>query len=409
MPTAVELLERQVRAQLMGRAPGGTDDEAVLLETIGRAVEEYDLRSLREDLPLLGDPARARQRILDALTGFGVLQPLLDDPEIEEIWLNGPHQIFVARGGVSELTSLSMSQEELQSIVERMLAPSNRRVDLSSPFVDASLPDGSRLHVIIPELSRGVWNVNIRKFVAKARRLEQLVSRGSLSAQAARYLTAAVAAGLNIVVSGATQAGKTTLLNCLAAAIGPRERVVTIEEVFEVNVPLRDVASLQCRPANLDGAGEVVMRQLVKEALRMRPDRIIVGEVREAECFDLLLALNAGLPGLATLHANGVREAVGKLCTLPLLAGANISPAFVVPTVAATVDLVVHVAKAPDGRRHVTDIALLGAASPEGVIELSKVFSDTGQGLLLRSEACADHPKFQRAGANVSALLGSVA
>lgn len=409
MKTAVELVEEQVRAQLMRRAPGQPGEEAALAELVARAVDEYDLRSLKEDLPALGDPHSVRRRILDSLTGFGVLQPLLDDPEVEEIWLNGPHQIYVARGGVSELTPLRMTQEALQSLVERMLAPTSRRVDLSSPFVDASLPDGSRLHVIIPELSRGVWNVNIRKFVARAQRLEHLVARGSLTPQAARYLTAAVAAGLNIVVSGATQAGKTTLLNCLSAAIGPRERVVTIEEVFEVSVPLRDVASLQCRPANLDGAGEIGMRQLVKEALRMRPDRIIVGEVREAECFDLLLALNAGLPGLATLHANGVREAVTKLCTLPLLAGANISADFVVPTVAATVDAVVHVSKAPDGRRHVSDIALLGGATPEGVIELSHVFSDTGQGLTLRSEACAEHPKFARAGANVAALLGSVA
>lgn len=409
MKTAVELLEEQVRARLMRRAPGAPEDEAALAELVARAVDDYDLRSLSEDLPALGDPHFVRKRILDALTGFGPLQPLLDDPEIEEIWLNGPHQIYVARGGVSELTPLRMTQEALQALVERMLAPTSRRVDLSSPYVDAALPDGSRLHVIIPELSRGVWNVNIRKFVARAQRLEHLVARGSLTAQAARYLTAAVAAGLNIVVSGATQAGKTTLLNCLAAAIGPRERVVTIEEVFEVSVPLRDVASLQCRPPNLDGAGEVGMRQLVKEALRMRPDRIIVGEVREAECFDLLLALNAGLPGLATLHANGVREAVTKLCTLPLLAGANISADFVVPTVAATVDAVVHVSKAPDGRRSVSDIALLGGATPEGVIELSHVFTDTGRGLTLRSEACAEHPKFERAGANVAALLGSVA
>lgn len=168
--------------------------------------------------------------------------------------------------------------------------------------MDASLPDGSRLHVVIPDITRRHWAVNIRKFIARASRLEHLVELGTLTPQAARFLGAAVASGLNVLVSGATQAGKTTMLNCLGASIGARERVVTVEEIFELQLPLRDVVGLQCRQSNLEGVGEIPLRRLVKEALRMRPDRLIVGEVREAESLDMLIALNSGLPEISEAH-----------------------------------------------------------------------------------------------------------
>src|SRR3954454_12187485 len=190
------------------------------------------------------------------------------------------------------------------------------------------LPDGSRLHVVIPDITRQHWALNIRKFVIRAHTLDQLVELGSLSGQAARFLDAAVVAGLTVIVAGGTQAGKTTLLNCLAAAIPPRERVVTCEEVFELRLPLPDVVAMQTRQANLEGTGEVRLRRLVTEALRMRPERLIVGEVRQEESLDLLIALNSGLPGMCTIHANSAREAVVKLCTLPLLAGENVTHAF---------------------------------------------------------------------------------
>ncbi|ELT45517.1 Flp pilus assembly protein, ATPase CpaF [Arthrobacter nitrophenolicus] len=245
--------------------------------------------------------------------------------------LNAPNEIFVARNGESELTSLSLSDQQVRDLVERMLKSSGRRLDMSSPFVDAALPDGSRLHVVIPDVTRRHWAVNIRKFVVKASRLEHLVELGTLTPQSARFLGAAVSSGLNILVSGATQAGKTTMLNCLAANIGSRERVITVEEIFELQLPLRDVVGLQCRQPNLEGEGEIPLRRLVKEALRMRPDRLVVGEVREAESLDMLIALNSGLPGMCTVHANSAHDAVTKICTLPLLAGENISSAFVVP------------------------------------------------------------------------------
>jgi pilus assembly protein CpaF len=308
---------------------------------------------------------------MDSLTGLGRLQPLLDDPDIEEIWLNGCDRVFVARNGVAELTALRLAQDELRLLVERMLAPTNRHLDLSSPFVDATLPDGSRLHVAIPDVTPGPWYVNIRKFVSRTRRLADLVTAGSLTAPAANFLEAAVIAGLNILVSGPTQAGKTTLLGCLTAAIPPRERLVVAEEVRELSVPLRDVVALQCRPPNLDGTGEITLRRLVKEALRMRPDRMVIGEVREAESLDLLLALNAGLPGAATIHANSARDALTKLCALQLLAGPNISQAFVTATVSNTIDLVVHCGRRRDGSRQVEEIAMVGPATEGGVIEMA--------------------------------------
>ncbi|MDQ6739904.1 MAG: Flp pilus assembly complex ATPase component TadA, partial [Actinomycetota bacterium] len=347
----------------------------------------------------------ARQIVFDAVAGFGALQPFLDDDSIEEIWINAPTEIYVARNGESELTSLTLTDQQIRDLVERMLKSSGRRLDLSSPFVDAALPDGSRLHVVIPDVTRVHWAVNIRKFIVKASRLDHLVRLGSLSPQAARFLGAAVSSGLNILVSGATQAGKTTMLNCLGASIGSRERVVTVEEIFELQLPLRDVVGLQCRQPNLEGLGEIPLRRLVKEALRMRPDRLIVGEVREAESLDMLIALNSGLPGMCSIHANSAHDAVTKLCTLPLLAGANISASFVVPTVASCIDLVVHCVRLPNGRRQVSEILFLGRRVENGVIESGTVFATTSAGLQAVAASMPSPEKFAAAGYDVAALL----
>ncbi len=315
----------------------------------------------------------------------------------------------MARGGVAELTPTILTAEDVRDLVERMLKTTGRRVDLSSPFVDATLPDGSRLHVVIPDITRTHWQVNVRKFVVKADHLDDLVRLGTLTRQAANFLDAAVASGLNVLVAGGTQAGKTTLLNCLAAAIPPRERVITCEEVFELKIPLRDVASMQCRQPSLEGTGEVPLRRLVKEALRMRPSRIIVGEVRQEESLDLLIALNSGVPGMCTLHANSAREAVTKMCTLPLLAGENVSSRFVVPTVAAAVDLVVHVALERDGVRRVREIVAVPGRAEGDVIEIADLFTTRG-GRLVRGDGFPPHREaFERAGYDVAALLAQEA
>ena len=402
---AVQIVEDEVRELIRVRGLDPLTQSGEVRRLVEAAVSDYDERSLLGILPPLGQVEAARKRVFDAVAGFGVLQPLLDDPAVEEIWINSPAEIFVARNGRSELTPLVLNPEQVRGLVERMLKSSGRRLDLSSPFVDAALPDGSRLHVAIPDITRRHWAVNIRKFVARARRLEHLVDLGTLTPQAAAFLAAAVEGGLNILVSGATQAGKTTLLNCLAAAIGPRERVVTVEEIFELQLPLRDVVGLQCRLPNLEGAGEIPLRRLVKEALRMRPDRLIVGEVREAEALDMLIALNAGLPGMCTIHANSAHDAVTKICTLPLLAGQNISSSFVLPTVASCIDLVVHCARTPAGRREVVEILALGRRVENGVIEASLLFQKVDGRLQSTAVSMPAPEKFARAGFNVAELL----
>jgi len=402
---AVRIVEDEVRELIRRRGLDPLRQAGEVRRLVEEAISDYDERALLAPLPPIGSLETARRFVFDAVAGFGPLQPLLDDPAIEEIWLNAPDEIFVARNGESELTSIALTEQQVRDLVERMLKSSGRRLDMSSPFVDAALPDGSRLHVVIPDVTRRHWAINIRKFVVKASRLEHLVELGTLTPQSARFLGAAVASGLNILVSGATQAGKTTMLNCLAASIGTRERVVTVEEIFELQFPLRDVVGLQCRQPNLEGEGEIPLRRLVKEALRMRPDRLVVGEVREAESLDMLIALNSGLPGMCTVHANSAHDAVTKICTLPLLAGENISSAFVVPTVASCIDLVVHCSRLPNGRRQVTEILSLGRRVENGVIESSMVFDLADGRLRPRANSMPAAEKFARSGYDVAALL----
>lgn len=402
---AVRTVESEVRELIRRSGLDPTRDLREMRQLVDDAVADYDERSLHGGLPTLSDLGEATKSVLDAVAGFGPLQQYLEDPAIEEIWINEPSKVFVARGGLAELTNTILTADEVRDLVERMLKSSGRRVDLSSPFVDATLPDGSRLHVVIPDITREHWNVNIRKFVVKADHLEDLVQLGTLTRGAARFLDAAVVAGLNILVAGGTQSGKTTMLNCLSSAIPPRERVVTCEEVFELKIPLRDVASMQCRQPSLEGTGEVPLRRLVKEALRMRPSRIIVGEVRQAESLDLLIALNSGLPGMCTLHANSAREAVNKMCTLPLLAGENVGSRFVVPTVAGSIDVVIHIALERDGVRRVREIVAVPGRVEGDVIEVADIFTSRG-GRLVRADGFPPHvDRFERAGYDIAALL----
>ena len=310
------------------------------------------------------------------------LDTLIADPTLEEVWINDPDQVFVAESGVSRAVPMSLSAMEIRGFVERVLRQTGRRVDVSSPFVDASLSDGSRLHVVIPDITKAHWSVNIRKFSQSLRGLGDLVDVGVLSLEAADYLRGAVAGGKSVLVSGATQAGKTTMLMALLDAIPDSERIVTVEETFELALHRPDHVGMQCRGESLEGTGEVTLRRLVKEALRMRPDRLVVGEVREAEALDLLIALNSGLPGMCSIHAKSAQHALVKLCTLPLLAGRNIDHSFVLPTVAGTIDVVVHLQRGPDGVRRVIDILAPTGSVVEGVIETRTVFHRDGESLI---------------------------
>ena len=404
-PTATEHIKDEVRELIRRRGIDPVTDHRSTRLLIDEVVAHYEERVPVSSLPPLLDRAGAVRSVFDALAGLGPLQKFLDDPAVEEIWVNQPGRVFIARHGRSELTTVVLSAQDVRDLVERMLKPSGRRLDLSSPFVDALLPDGSRLHAVIPDITREHLSLNIRKFVVAANGLDDLVALGTVTPHAARFLEGAVTAGLNIIVAGGTQAGKTTLLNTLINSIPARERVITCEEVFELRPNLPDVVAMQTRQPNLEGHGEIRLRRLVKEALRMRPSRLIVGEVRQEESLDLLIALNSGLPGMCSVHANSAREAVVKLCTLPLLAGENVTDAFVVPTVAGCIDLVVQIGVEPDGSRRIREIVALPGRVEGAVVETEDIFVSRG-GKLVRAQGYPPHAdRFARYGIDLVELL----
>ncbi|MDQ4055600.1 MAG: Flp pilus assembly complex ATPase component TadA [Actinomycetota bacterium] len=401
----VDELDQSVRALVRREGVDPQRDAGLVRRIAEGVVRAHDERSLTGVVAPVPDADSMVGELVARVSGFGPLQPFLEDPAVEEIWINDPSRVFVARNGRHELTNLMLSSAQVTELVERMLKSSGRRIDISQPFVDAMLPDGHRLHVVLEGISRGFSAVNIRKFVLRAARLSDLVELGSLTLRAAAFLEASVRAGLNVLVAGGTQAGKTTMLNCLAAAIPGGERVVSAEEVFELRFPHPDWVPMQTRQSGLEGTGEIRLRDLVKEALRMRPSRIIVGEVRSEECLDLLLALNAGLPGMCTLHANSAREALVKTCTLPLVAGENISARFVVPTVAASLDLVVHLGIDAQGVRRVNEIVGVPGRVENDIIETEPIFERAGGELKRAGGMPPRLDLFDRAGLDVHAIL----
>ncbi|MDO5728212.1 MAG: ATPase, T2SS/T4P/T4SS family [Actinomycetaceae bacterium] len=342
--------------------------------------------------------------LLADIGGYGALQPYLEDQTIEEIYINSPSKVFIARQGISELTPLILTAADVRDLVERMLHHSGRRLDLSVPFVDAMLPGGERLHVVIPPVAGTDWSLNIRKHLTKTPTLEELVTLNTVTPPAAQFLAACVRAGLTVLISGATQSGKTTVARALAAAIPARERIVTCEEVFELNLKNRDCVAMQTRNANIEGFGEVTLRDLVRESLRMRPERIIIGEVRGAEALDMLLALNAGIPGLSTIHANRASEALRKLAMLPLLAGENVTSQFVSPTVAASIDLVVHLERDRSGHRYVEEIRYVSGRLEGDRIESEPLWLRRDSELK-RTASFVEDERFERSGISIRDYL----
>lgn len=349
-------LTDRIRARLRAESIDPSRDGESTRRLVRVEVRRHnDIASARGFAPI-DDETECEREVLAALSGYGPLEPYLTDDTVEELWINAADRIYVARDGRSERVPLRLSENEVRELVERMLHSAGRRVDLSQPLVDASLPDGSRLHVVIPDVSRKNWLVNIRRFLPSYRSLEDLVHAGSVDIEAASLLREAMAAGRSIIVSGATHAGKTTMLAALLDACPPEHRIVTVEETFELAVDAPDLVAMQGRQPSLEGTGEITLRRLVREALRMRPDRIVVGEVRDAEALDLVLALNTGVPCATTVHANSAADALGKLAMLPLLAGRNIDREFIAPAIAQSVGLVVHCERLADGSRRVAEI-----------------------------------------------------
>ncbi|HEX5928697.1 MAG TPA: CpaF family protein [Solirubrobacterales bacterium] len=301
-------------------------------------------------------------RIVRDSVGLGPLEDLLADPSVEEVMVNGPGVVYVERGGRLEPTGVAFGdEEELRNAIERILAPLGRRVDELSPMVDARLADGSRVNVVVPPLAIDGPLVSIRRFGARRPGPEELVALGTLSAGQRAVLAAAVGARRSVLVSGGTGSGKTTLLNALSSFIGPEERVVTIEDAAELRLQQPHVVRLESRPAGVEGRGEVTVRDLLRNALRMRPDRIVIGEVRGPEALDLLTALNTGHDGaLSTVHANSPADALARLETLALMAGLGLPHAAIAAQVRRGIDLVVQIERRSDGSRVVTEIAEAG-------------------------------------------------
>lgn len=293
---------------------------------------------------------------------------------IEEIIVIGGERTFIVRNGVKELINVVVDENAVRRIADQLLAGTGRRVDQANPIVSAQLPSGSRVHITGPPVTHpNRMNIQIRKFVVTASNLDDLVGRGGMTVEAASFLRHAIEQDETILVAGAPGAGKTTLVNCLLREVSPASRVVTCEEVFEIDADLPDLTQMQTREAGLDGGAAITVRDLVREALRQRPDRIVVGEVRGPEALDMLMALNAGCSGIATIHANSGRDALEKLVSYGVLAGGNVSIPFLRRTVAAVVDVVVFLKRDGDGR-HVHEILRVPEQLDPDVFTVEPVF-----------------------------------
>ena len=348
---AAELRVRLVERRRTQAAAGGAK-----LGPLPDAVQSL----VDEDAAILAPPTRDRlvELILREAVGLGPLEELLADPAVEEVMVNGHEQVFVERSGRIERTDVAFSSEQaLRDAIERILTPLGRRVDELSPMVDARLEDGSRVHVVIPPLAVDGPSLSIRRFSAIRPGPEELVRLGTITEELLDELAAAVGARRSILVSGGTGSGKTTLLNALSGFIEPAERVITIEDAAELRLGQPHVVRLESRPANVEGRGKVTIRDLLRGALRMRPDRIVIGEVRGVEALDLLMALNTGHEGaLSTVHANSPEDALRRVETLALMAGVGLPHEAIREQLGRGLDLVIHLARLSDGSRRVVEV-----------------------------------------------------
>jgi pilus assembly protein CpaF len=359
--TARERNVAELAAALRGRLVERRRAEAAAGKERGGDLREAVRALVDEEAALLAvsDREEIAERIVRDSVGLGPLEVLLADPAVEEVMVNGADRVYVERGGRIEATDVAFADEdELRNAIERILAPLGRRVDELSPMVDARLADGSRVNVVIPPLAIDGPALSIRRFGARRPGPDELVALGTLSGDQRQLLETAVAARRSILVSGGTGSGKTTMLNALSSFIAAGERVVTIEDAAELRLQQPHVVRLESRPAGVEGRGEVTIRDLLRNALRMRPDRIVIGEVRGPEALDLLTALNTGHDGaLSTVHANSPADALSRLETLALMAGVGLPHAAIAEQVQRGIDLVVHLQRRPDGARLVTDVA----------------------------------------------------
>jgi len=335
---------------------------ASLLKEDARPINEAELNRLNEDL-------------VHELLGYGPLEPLLRDPDVSDILVNTAREVYVDRFGKLELTPIRFADEQhLMRVIERIVDRVGRRVDESQPMVDARLPDGSRVNAIVPPIAIDGAILSIRRFARVPFNLDRLIANATLTAPCAELLKGMVAAKLNILISGGTGTGKTTLLNAMSQSLGEDERIVTIEDAAELQLQQRHVVRLETRPVNVEGRGEVTQRDLVKNALRMRPDRIILGEVRAGEAFDMLQAMNTGHDGsLTTVHANSPRDALSRLEQMIGMAGLEVSQKSMRAQIASAIDIVIQLRRFSDGTRRVVSIQEIEGMEGE-VITMHEIF-----------------------------------
>ena len=362
-------------------------------DELTRRVREIVIEELNaEEAPLSpADRADLERQIADDILGYGPLEPFLQDPTVTEVMVNGSDQVYIERAGrIEEAETSFLDDAHLLRIIDRIVSQVGRRIDEASPMVDARLPDGSRVNAIIPPLALRGPSLTIRKFARDALSLEHLVGLGTLTEPTAEFLAECVRGKLNILISGGTGTGKTTLLNAVSAYVPAAERIVTVEDAAELRLLQRHVVSLESRPPNVEGEGEIRIRDLVRNALRMRPDRIIVGEVRGAESLDMLQAMNTGHDGsLTTIHANSARDALYRLEMLVLMAGIELPVKAIREQISSGFDLLVHIGRLVDGSRRITQITEISGMEGD-VVSLQDLFAartpehgvENGSGLL---------------------------
>ncbi len=346
-------------------------------DEVRRTIQDLFEQILTEENIVLSRPERARlfEQIAAEILGFGPLQPLLDDETITEIMVNGAKNIYIERKGKIHRVPVTFeNNDHVLRIIDRIVAPLGRRIDEASPYVDARLPDGSRVNAVIPPISLVGPILTIRKFARNPITLEQLVQFGTINPEALQFLKACVESRLNIVISGGTGSGKTTLLNILSQFIPGDERIVTIENAAELQLRQEHVVTLESRPPNIEQRGEITIRQLVINSLRMRPDRIIVGEIRDEAALDMLQAMNTGHDGsMTTLHSNGPRDTLSRLETMTLMAGMELPSRAIREQVSSAIDLIVHQERMRDGTRKVVNITEVSGMEGE-VITMTDLF-----------------------------------
>ncbi|MBT3670464.1 MAG: CpaF family protein [Chloroflexi bacterium] len=374
-------LKKRVQNRLLAEMDPAMDVTRV--DEVRNTIQELFEQILSEESIILSRPERNRlfEQIVAEIIGFGPLQPLLEDDSITEIMVNGAKNIYVERKGKLTRVPITFeSDEHVMRIIDRIVAPLGRRIDETSPYVDARLPDGSRVNAVIPPISLIGPTITIRLFATVPITVQQMIEFGSISPEAMQFLKACVEARLNIVVSGGTGSGKTTLLNILSGFIPPDERIVTIENAAELQLRQEHVVTLESRPANIEGQGEITIQNLVVNSLRMRPDRIVVGEIRDGAALDMLQAMNTGHDGsMTTAHSNSPRDTVARIETMTLMAGFDLPVRAIREQISSAVDIIVHAERLQDGSRKTVSITEVSGMEGDVVVLTDLfIFEQTG-------------------------------